>query len=195
MNLESLPHPELRRRLAELGIPPARHAMRELLKLLPAAFPRRPYDEASADAVAEVLIYLAEKNVLSLAGAEGAAPGPVWGERWCRSYRSPADLLALAVPFLAQGLATNERCIWVADEAIAARARPMLRDAGDQLEIVDDAEPDLWQREEGRALDQGYNGLRVCADAAYEARVDAAMQRRRIKALCTHPAESHEGSR
>jgi hypothetical protein len=183
MSPESFPHPDLRRRLAELGISPARHAMRELLKLLPAALPRRPYDEASADAVAEVLIYLAEKNVLSLPCLED----PLWGERLCQFYRTREELLALALPFLAQGLATNERCIWVAGDALASQAGDMLREAGDQLEIVDYAGLDLWQREESRALAQGYNGLRLCADAAYEAQVDAAMEGRRIKALCTHP--------
>lgn len=189
MSFESFPHPDLRRRLTEIGIPSARHAMRELLKLLPAALPRRPYDEASVDAVAEVLIYLAERNVLTLPLVED----PGWGKRRCQFYRTPEELLGLAVPFLAQGLATNERCIWIAEEALASRAGAMLGEASDQLEVIDAAELALWQREESRTLAQGYNGLRVCADAAYEAQMDAAIAGRRIKALCTHPAAPHEG--
>lgn len=189
MNSEAFPHQDLRRKLAEIGVPPERHAMRELVKLLPGAMPRRPYDEASADAVAEVLIYLAGKNVLTLPLVED----PPWGERLCRICRTPEDLLGLAVPFLAQGLAANERSIWVADEALAAQAGALLGEAGSQIEIVEHADPGFWQREESRSVAQGYNGLRICADARYEAEMDAWIAGRRIKALCTHAADSRKG--
>lgn len=189
MKSVSFPHPDLRRRLAELGVPAARHEIRELLKLLPAAMPNRSYDEAGADAVAEVLIYLAEKNVLTLSLVEE----PGWGERRCRSYRTREDLLGLAVPFLGHGLQANERCIWVADEALAAKAALLLGEASSQVEIVDYAEPALWRREEERSLAQGYNGLRICVDAAHEAQMDAALAGRRIKALCTHAFDAQRG--
>ena len=186
MNSASFPHPDLRRRLIEIGVPPARDEMRELLKLLPAAMPNRAYDEASVDAVAEVLIYLAEKNVLTLSLVEE----PGWGERRCRSYRTREELLGLALPFLGHGLQANERCIWVADEALAA---PLLGDASSQIEVIDYAEAPLWRREEERSLAQGYNGLRICVDAAHEAQMDAALAGRRIKALCTHAFEAQRG--
>ena len=189
MNSASFPHPDLRRRLTEIGVPSGRHEMRELLKLLPAAMPNRPYDDASADAVAEVLIYLAGKNVLTLSLVEE----PGWGERGCRSYRTREELLGLALPFLGQGLQANERCIWVADEAMAAKAAPLLGEASSQVEVIDYAEPALWRREEERSLAQGYNGLRICVDAAHEAPMDAALAGRRIKALCTHAFDPQRG--
>lgn len=191
MSADSFPHEDLRRRLAEIGIPAERHGMRELANLLPAKLEQRPYDEATADAIAEVLLYLAGRNVLSLPAAS-AAPELAWGERRCRPYRSEEDLGRLVASFFAEGLRRNERCLWIAPRAIASQilrhANGYARDlqqAGDQLEIVDMLEN--WQREEDRALTQGYSGLRISADAAlHGAGMHAAIAAGRVKMLCTH---------
>ena len=77
--------------------------------------------------------------------------------------------------------------------ALAAKAALLLGEASSQVEIVDYAEPALWRREEERSLAQGYNGLRICVDAAHEAQMDAALAGRRIKALCTHAFDAQRG--
>jgi hypothetical protein len=72
MNFEDLPHEGLRRQLVAIGVPPERHGVRELLRMLPAELDGRPFDEMSADAVAEVLLYLVGKKVLSVPPAIAA---------------------------------------------------------------------------------------------------------------------------
>lgn len=210
MNFESFPHPDLRRRLAELDVPGERHAMKELLKLLPAAPQGRPYDETSADAVAEVIIYLAERDVLS-PGEDG--PDVAWGSHVCRFYGATRELVDIVAPYFGQGRRSNERCIWVAPDDLAAAAG-----LADGVEVIDpldwylDARGELrpteavlaaWQREEARALAEGYSGLRISGDTAfmrpehraafagYEARVHAAIEGMRLKALCTYPLNGH----
>ena len=59
--------------------------------------------------------------------------------------------------------------------------------------MIDYAEAALWRREEERSLAQGYNGLRICVDAAHEAQMDTALAGRRIKALCTHAFDAQRG--
>lgn len=192
MNAESLPHEALRRQLAAIGILPERQHLRALVELLPAQLDRRVYDEMSADTVAEVLIYLVGKKVLSVPPAAPAAPELAWGEHLCRPYRSQDELLGLVVPYLTQGLKRNERCLWVARPAVASqivrqangRAHD-LREAGDQLEIVEVLAD--WQREEARALAEGYSGLRISLETGCaQAEMQAAISVRRIKVLCTH---------
>jgi hypothetical protein len=210
MNFESFPRPDLRRRLAELGVPPERHAMKALLELLPAALQGRPYDETSADAVAEVLIYLAERDVLSLGADERDV---AWGSHVCRFYGATRELVEIVAPYFGQGLRGNERCIWVAPDDVAAGAG--LADGVEVFDPLDwylDARGELrpteavlaaWQREEARALAEGYSGLRISGDASflrpedraafagYEARVHDAIGGMRLKALCTYPLHGH----
>jgi len=197
MNSEAFPHPGLRRRLAEIGLPPERHCMRELLRVLPAELDGRPFDEMTADAIAEVLIYLVGKKVLSLPPAAALARDLEWGEQRCQAYGSHPALLELVIPYFAEGLKRNERCLWVAPAALASQIARQedhrlrdLRNAGDQLEIIDCADwsPEACRREESRALSQGYNGLRLSGDAMHGAAGSL-----RIKVLCTHPANPFSG--
>jgi hypothetical protein len=186
MSSTPFPAEELRRKLLEAGVPRERHALPQLLELLPASLERRPYDEMTPDMVAEVVVYLVAHGVLSVPPAAEREPG--WGEQVCRSYRTHDDLLDLVVPYFAQGLSRNERCLWVAPAALASRIGRQedqrlrdLRELGDRLELVVDGIPD-WQREERRSLAEGYAGLRVCGELMH-----AAIGHLRVKALCTHP--------
>ena len=194
MDLDDLPHEGLRRRLAAIGVPRERHGVRELLQMLPAELDGRPFDEMSADAVAEVLLYLVGKKVLSVPTAAPARADLAWGEQRCQAYGSAREALELVVPYFAQGLERNERCLWVVPRPLASliarqddhRLRD-LRKVGDRLEIVHwaDWSADAYRREEARARSEGYSGLRLSGDAMH-----GAVAKLRIKVLCTHPAET-----
>jgi hypothetical protein len=145
----AFPSEALRRKLAAIGIPPERHALGELRRLLPGE-PSR----LDVDSVAEVVIYLVGKRVLEIPAGRLLVP---WGERRCAHYTSPQELVSVVLPWLRDGIAANERCIWLASSPLAI--------AEDGLELIDPADwGNSWQREEQRTLAQGYAGLRVCAD-------------------------------
>jgi hypothetical protein len=74
MNLQSLPRGALRRKLVALGIPASRHRMKDLMSLLPVKLDGKPYEDFDADMVAEVLVYLIGKNLISVtAEADGGS--------------------------------------------------------------------------------------------------------------------------
>lgn len=53
-----------------------------------------------------------------------------WGTHVCLFYTTKAELLEISVPFLAAGLASNERCYWgVADPLTVDEAKRALREA------------------------------------------------------------------
>lgn len=131
--------------------------------------------------------------------ASGLPFGEVpWGTTLCQLHQTPQELLAAHVPFLAAGLANNERCLWVTSPALAAMdaqaalavAVPDLdrRFASGQLELV--AMRDLARSfaEVDRALASGYAGLRVasCGDAGEH---QHELGDRRIIALRSYPLD------
>jgi len=186
VNPQNLPREELRRELATLGIARERHSLAELIAMLPARVDGRPYEDFDADSVAEVLVYLVGKGVIDLPSAAGANFRVEWGERLCHFYRHEEELLALLGHYFRQGLERNERCVWLAAEGASDKARQEIASLADshgspeQLEVVEDAIW-IWQREEQRAIGQGYSGLRVCGEAL---RFERGAQR--MKALSTY---------
>lgn len=107
-----------------------------------------------------------------------------WGTHLCQFYETEADLLEVLVPYLKDGLAANEFCMWVTSEPLRAekgvealkRAVPDLDDriARGQIEILDysqwytksgrfDAEEVLqgWLDKLAQARQNGYEGLRL----------------------------------
>lgn len=193
MDPDAYPREHLRRQLADVGIARERHRMGDLVALLPARLSGRPYDDIDADAVAEVLVYLVSRGQLSVPSSGLVLQ---WGERVCHFYRSDEELSSLLVPYFRQGLQDAERCIWLvrgssekARHAIGALADSQY--SPDQLEVDDAgdwADDDArWQREEKRALAQGYHGLRVCAEGLH---LNGGTRGLRIKALGTYRAGS-----
>jgi hypothetical protein len=210
MDFASYPREALRSQLSALGIPDARQQLGALLDLLPVKLNGKPFEQFDADSAAEVLIYLARKQVLSLPLPLLPCLSLRWGECLRQACSGPQELLETVLAYFRQGLAGHERCIWLLGAALTSRmARQAiariddLRDPGDQLEIADYADwaPDgeyaaedlfdNWAREETRARAQGYRGLRVCVDAgqdfaALEAKMREAIGALRIKVLCTY---------
>jgi len=145
-----------------------------------------------------------------------------YGVHMCHFYDGREELAAVLVPYFAAGLRNNERCIWItADPLDEAQARLELQKAGfdpqaeerkGSLTIQSHAQwyagaeglkgneiVGLWLAEEGRALADGFNGLRitgnvsfVSADAwpvfmEYEATLDSSLHGHRIVTLCSYP--------
>ena len=168
---EALPSEALRRKLAAIGIPPERHTLRELQALVPSS---RGLD---VDDLAEVVIYLVGKQVLELPPTRIQVS---WGQRRCAQYGTQDELISLVVPWFREGIAANERCVWLVSSPQAITE--------DRLELIDPADwGDSWEREESRALAQGYSGLRVCADMRT---LHERAPGRRSRQLCTHQGAS-----
>lgn len=184
---EALPSEPLRRKLEAIGIPAERHGLAELKRLLPGE-PSR----LDADSVAEVLIYLVGKKVLELPPTRLEVP---WGARRCAHYATQEELVSLLVPWFRDGIGGNERCVWLVPSPLTSRwARQTIAKFGDlrgaehRLEIVDFGDwGDSWQREQDRALAQGYSGLRVCADMST---MHDREPGRWSRELCTHNGKS-----
>jgi hypothetical protein len=166
--------------------------MAALIEVLPV----KPYGDLDANAVAEVVVRLVGKGLIEVPATELAGLRLEWGERLCHFYRCEDELLGLLGPYFQQGLAQGERCLWLVGAASASpEARRSIASLADrqgspeQLEVIDtdDWTPDLdiWNREEERALAQGYSGLRICGEALG---LDGETASLRMKALSTYRA-------
>jgi hypothetical protein len=113
-----------------------------------------------------------------------------WASHICSFYQTKEDLLEILVPYMAAGLAANERCFWVTadpltvqDAAAALRAEVpsfdryaeegriviVPHDEWYVLNGVFDMERVLasWAAEVDEALLRGYEGLRVTGNTAW----------------------------
>jgi signal transduction histidine kinase len=113
-----------------------------------------------------------------------------WGTHFCHLYETQNDLIETLVPFFAEGLRNNEKCLWVtsvplvAEEATRALAQqvPNLAEClnSGQILIVDytdwytstgglDADSLLqaWITAEQDALSKGFTGLRVTGNVTF----------------------------
>jgi PAS domain S-box-containing protein len=148
----------------------------------------------------------------------GAIP---WGTHFCQFYESPEDLADILVPYFSAGLRANEACMWITSEPLQVHAardclQAALPDAErylrtGQLEILShrewylhngrfEAETVLqgWVERERRALERGFDGLRLTGNTFwldrddwgrftdYEAAIDSMLGQHRMIALCTY---------
>jgi len=141
-----------------------------------------------------------------------------WGSHFCHFYSRKEDLVHALVPYFKAGLINNERCVWItADPFGSAEAREELQrilpdleeflrtqqivfyDSEEGYRSADAAErTDRLMREEKRAIDAGYAGLRVTGNASflkreqwpsfleYERTINRLIRTRRIIALCSY---------
>jgi len=151
------------------------------------------------------------------------------GTHLCQFYETKEDLIEILVPYFAEGLRNNEFCMWVTspplglEEAKAAlqKAVPDLEQyiKKGQIEILPhtdwyllggefDADRVLrgWVQKEKRALDRGFDGLRLTGNTFwiernhwkrfvdYEATVNDVIGAHRIIAICTYSLEKCTGS-
>ncbi|MEY2931466.1 MAG: hypothetical protein RL033_2215 [Pseudomonadota bacterium] len=152
-------------------------------------------------------------------GIEGLEDLP-WGAHFCHFFRDAEDLGETLVHFFGAGIAADEQCVWLVDEALpAAMARRWLRllpdgrelEAQGRIEIVDWAEGgesrrlgvkalvDACLERESRALAAGHAGLRLAGSAlattainrsAVRAKLSTGLSGHKVLALCGHWLQS-----
>jgi PAS domain S-box-containing protein len=147
-----------------------------------------------------------------------------WGTHFCHFYETKQDLLDTLVPYFKTGLESNEFCMWVVsntdlittEEAKAALAKvvsDLERHLSEKnIEILSAAEWYLeqnvfnlrrvtngWEARLKRALERGYDGMRVSGDTgwltekawkdfnAYEKQLNDSTTNQDIIVLCTYP--------
>ena len=151
----------------------------------------------------------------------GEAP---WGTHLCLFYQTQQQLIEILAAYLEAGVGSNEYCVWMVSEPQTVRiARQIIRKEmkiltpylkRGQIVILDrkpwqlengkfnpDAMLAGWAEMERRALEQGYDGLRIWGDMGwveetdwetiqhYEEQVDRATKQKHILALCAYPQE------
>jgi hypothetical protein len=163
-------------------------------------------------------------------GLKGIKAVP-YGIHMCHFYEGREDLAAALVPYFVAGLRNEERCVWITAEPLDAHAAKaelasaglnvqalerkgslIIRDASDWFAGIDRLDGnkakimDLWLDEEQRALDAGYNGLRITGNTAfvnradwsafmeYEELAEEAFASQRIVALCSYLLDRRAGA-
>ncbi len=147
-----------------------------------------------------------------------------WGTHFCCFYETKQDLLDILVPYFKAGLENKEFCLWVVsdsglitvEEAKAAleQAVPDLdrRLSDEHIEILNGVDwylqenvfdlervTSAWDAKLKRAVDLGYDGMRVSGDTfwlaekdwkdfgAYEKQLNDSITDRPMTVLCTYP--------
>lgn len=153
-------------------------------------------------------------------------PGFSWGSHVCVLYSSPEDLAQLLVPYFHAGLTNNESCLWITSKELPVSiARKVMRQAlrntdtthlESNVEIISQSEwylkhrrldtegvRKVWMKKISDALEQGYQGLRVCgiipwlnekqleAFQAYEKKLDEILAQKQIITLCAYSIQKY----
>ena len=134
MNTSRHPNEALRKKLVVAGIPESEHSIASLAAKMP-DFEVRVLQGMSADTVAELLLYLIAKGVVTppIASDKALLDMP-WGSHVCQFYNGKDDLVKMLVPYFKQGLERNEACVWLVDDLTIEEARNALAEAVPDLE-------------------------------------------------------------
>jgi len=144
-----------------------------------------------------------------------------WGTHFCQFYRTDKDLLDILVPYFKAGLKNNEYCMWVTSEPLTRdRVEKEMRKRvvnfesylkKGQIEIIpydrgylkggsfdDERVLSGWAKKLKRALQNGYQGLRLTGNTFwlerngwraftdYEEQVNSVIGNYRMITLCTY---------
>jgi len=116
------------------GIPEPEHSVDSLALKMP-DFDGRTLQDMSADTVAELLLYLIAKGVVTLpVASDKALLDMPWGSHVCQFYDDKEDLLKMLVPYFKQGLERNEACVWLVGDLMIEEARNALATAVPDLD-------------------------------------------------------------
>ena len=134
---DNVPNPLLRQKLIVAGIPETEHAVDALAARIPDIEPGL-LQNLPPDTVAELLLYLISKGVVSLRVASGKALLDLpWGSHVCQFYETKQDQLDMLVPYFKQGLERNEACAWlVADLTVEEAMHALAAEVPDLHEYL-----------------------------------------------------------
>ena len=105
------------------GSTESEHGLQLLLAKMP-DMDARAFSEMSADMVAELLLYLIAKGVVTLPiPSEKALLDMPWGSHVCQFYNGKEDLPEMLVPYFKQGLERNEACVWLVGDLTVEEVR------------------------------------------------------------------------
>jgi hypothetical protein len=131
-------HPQelLRKKLVVAGIPESEHSVESLAARMPADFNvAQSFQDLSADMMAELLLYLITKGIITPpVASDRALLDMPWGSHVCQFYEHKEDLLELLVPYFKQGLEKNDACVWLVGDLTVEEARSALAAAVPGLE-------------------------------------------------------------
>jgi len=120
------PKESLRQKLAVAGFAESEQTKDALAARIPDLNPRL-LQGLSADMVAELLLYLIAKGVVTRPmTTDKALLDLPWGAHVCQFYESREEQLALLVPYFRQGLERNEACAWLVGDLTIEEARDAL---------------------------------------------------------------------
>ena len=120
------PKESLRQKLAVAGFAESEQTKDALAARIPDLNPRL-LQGLSADMVAELLLYLIAKGVVTRPRTTDKALLDLpWGSHVCQFYGSREEQLALLVPYFRQGLERNEACAWLVGDLTIEEARGAL---------------------------------------------------------------------
>ena len=117
------PEPSLREKLVVAGIPESEHSAAWLAVRMPADFDAQSFQGLSVDMMAELLLYLIAKGLVTLpvAGDKALLDMP-WGSHVCQFYQRKEDLVEMLVPYFKQGLEQNDACVWLVGDLTVEEA-------------------------------------------------------------------------
>ena len=127
MNTSQYPNERLRKKLVVAGIPESEHSVESLLAKMP-DLNATSFRDMSADAVADVLLYLIAHGIVTIPlASDKALLDMPWGSHVCQFYSGKHDLLEMLVPYFKQGLERNEACVWLVGDLTVQEAKNALQ--------------------------------------------------------------------
>ena len=135
MEESQFPNELLRKKLVVAGIPESEHSVDSLAAKIPDR--NAPsWKGISPDMVAELLLYLISKGIVTLpVASDQALLDMPWGSHVCQFYDGKEDLMKMLVPYFKQGLERNEACVWVVGDLTVDEASNALAAAVPDLEV------------------------------------------------------------
>ncbi len=136
MKTPQYPQPSLREKLVVAGIPESEHTAELLAARMPPDFSTQSLQGLSVDMMAELLLYLIAKGLVTLpVSSDKALLNMPWGSHVCQFYQRKEDLLELLVPYFKQGLEKNDACVWLVGDLTVDEARNALLAAVPDLDF------------------------------------------------------------
>jgi hypothetical protein len=135
VNTSEYPPPSLREKLVVAGIPESEHTAELLAARMTADFSPQAFQGLSVDMMAELLLYLIAKGLVTFPVAcDKALLDMPWGSHVCQFYTRKEDLVEMLVPYFKQGLENNDACVWLVGDLTVEEAGNALAAAVPDLE-------------------------------------------------------------